>query len=111
MENVEFSKAEGMLVEAWSPLGCGAVLKDETLAAIAGKYEKTVAQLCIRFALQLGVLPMPKSVNPARIAQNAEVFDFEISAEDMARIASMPRIGFSGFSPEDAPADALVYGE
>lgn len=111
MENVKYSQSEGMLVEAWSPLGSGAVLKDETLCSIAAKYGKSTAQLCIRFALQFGVLPLPKSVNPSRIAQNAEVFDFEITAEDMAKLASMPCLGFSGYLPENAPADALVYGE
>ena len=97
-----------MAVEAWSPLGSGAVLKDETLGAIAAKYGKSTAQLCIRFALQCDVIPMPKSVTPARIAQNMEVFDFEISDEDMKKIASLPELGFSGYRPEEAPADALV---
>ena len=111
MDNVEYSKSIGMAVEAWSPLGSGAVLKDETLAKIAAKYGKSVAQLCIRFALQCDVIPMPKSVTPERIRQNSEVFDFEISEEDMAAIKAMPQLGYSGYSPEDAPADALVAGE
>ncbi len=111
MDNVKYSEACGMLVEAWSPLGNGAVLADENLGKIAAKYGKSTAQLCIRFALQSGVLPMPKSVTPSRIAQNAEVFDFEITAEDMAAIAATPTLGFSGYYPEEAPADALVAGE
>jgi diketogulonate reductase-like aldo/keto reductase len=108
MENIRYSKECGMLVEAWSPLGSGAVLKDESLAAIAEKYNKSVAQLCIRFALQSDVLPLAKSVTPSRIAQNADVFDFEISADDMNTLMAMPSLGFSGFSPEDAPADELA---
>ena len=108
MENIRYSKECGMLVEAWSPLGSGAVLKDESLAAIAEKYNKSVAQLCIRFAMQSDVLPLPKSVTPSRIAQNADVFDFEISADDMNTLMAMPSLGFSGFSPEDAPADELA---
>ena len=108
MDNVEYSKKCGMAVEAWSPLGSGAVLKDGKLGAIAAKYGKSVAQLCIRFALQCDVIPMPKSVTPARIAQNMDVFDFEISDEDMKAIAAMPELGFSGYRPEEAPADALV---
>ena len=111
MDNVEYSKSFGMAVEAWSPLGSGAVLKDEFLGKIAAKYGKSTAQLCIRFALQNDVIPMPKSVTPERIKQNMEVFDFEITDEDMKAIASMPQLGFSGFRPEEAPADALVNGE
>ena len=107
---VDYSKKRGMAVEAWSPLGSGAVLKNETLGRIAAKYEKSVAQLCIRFALQNDVIPMPKSVTLERIRQNMDVFDFEITAEDMAAIAALPILGFSGFSPENAPADALVNG-
>lgn len=111
IDNVNYAKACGMLVEAWSPLGSGAVLQDATLAAIAAKYNKSVAQLCIRFALQNDLLPLPKSVTPSRIVQNANVFDFEISADDMAALHAMPQLGFSTFSPEDAPADALAAEE
>lgn len=100
-----------MVVEAWSPLGSGAVLRDPGLEQIAAKYGRSTAQLCIRFCLQSGVLPMPKSVTPQRIEQNMQVFDFTISPEDMAQIAAMETTGFSGFRPEDAPADALVWGE
>lgn len=107
-DNVRYNQSKGILVEAWSPLGSGAVLKDETLAGIAAKYNKSVAQLCIRFALENGVLPLPKSTNPERAAQNAEVFDFELSAEDKAAIEAMPQLGYSGFTPEEAPADKLA---
>lgn len=108
METVKYSQEKGMVVEGWSPLGCGAVLQDETLKAIAAKYGKSTAQLCVRFALQNDVLPMPKSTSAAHIAANTEVFDFEISEEDMKTIFDMPLLGFSGFLPEEAPADALV---
>ena len=108
MDNVRYSQDRGMLVEAWSPLGSGAVLKDERLLTMAAKYHKSVAQLCVRFALQNGVLPLPKSVNPERIVQNAQVFDFEIGQADMEILLQIPQLGFSGFLPEDAPADALA---
>lgn len=106
-ENVRYMQEKDILVEAWSPLGNGAVLGDERIKAIAEKYNKDVAQLCIRFALQLGILPLPKSTNPARMKTNAEVFDFEISAEDIDTLLNLPVLGYSGFAPEDAPADAL----
>lgn len=110
-EAVAYCKENGIAVQAWSPLGSGAVLKDPLLAEIAAKYGKSVAQLCIRFALQQDIVPLPKSVTPERIIANADVFDFVISDEDMARITAMPITGYSGFYPEDAPADALVAGE
>lgn len=108
MDHIRWSQEHGMLAQAWSPLGSGAVLADPTLNAIAAKYGKSVAQLCVRFALQCDVLPLPKSTRPERIAANAEVFDFEISAEDMATLTDLPLLGFSGFLPEDAPADAIA---
>ena len=108
MDHIRWSQEHGMLAQAWSPLGSGAVLADPTLNAFAAKYGKSVAQLCVRFALQCDVLPLPKSTKPERIAANAEVFDFEISAEDMAALINLPLLGFSGFLPEDAPADAIA---
>ena len=90
------------------PPGSGAVLNDEGLKAIAAKYKKSVAQICVRLALQCGILPLPKSTNAARIAANAEVFDFVLSDEDVQTLLTYPLLGFSGFSPEEAPADALA---
>lgn len=110
-ELVKYCREKGITVQAWSPLGSGAVLKDPLLAEIAAKYGKSVAQLCIRFALQQDVVALPKSTNPQRIASNMEVFDFQITDEDMAAIKAMPKIGYSGFYAEEAPADALVNGD
>ncbi len=107
-DNVLYSQKNGMLVEAWSPLGSGAVLNDPDLAAIAAKYNKSAAQLCVRFALQCGVLPLPKSTSPERMAANADVFDFVISDGDMQKLLNFKPLGFSGYLPEDAPADALA---
>lgn len=99
-ETVEYCKKNGILVEAWSPLGCGRMLSNETLMAIAQKYGKSVAQLCIRWCLQNGTLPLPKSVTPSRIIENTRVFDFEISHEDMELINSMEYCGGSGNNPD-----------
>lgn len=108
MDTVNYSKEQGMLVQAFSPLGCGAVLSDETLAKIAAKYGKSVAQVCLRFVLQSGLNVLTKSVTPSRILENTQIFDFELSAEDMATIAAMPELGFTGWLPENAPADAIA---
>lgn len=99
-ETVEYCKNHGIIVEAWSPLGSGRVLSDKRLADIASKYGKSVAQLCIRWCLQNGTLPLPKSVNPERIKENADVFDFEISKEDMQTINGLPDFAESGFHPD-----------
>ncbi len=107
-ETVAYSQEKGMLVQAFSPLGCGAVLGDKTLAGIAAKYNRSVAQICLRFVLQSGLNVLTKSVTPERIIENTQIFDFALSAEDMATIAAMPETGFTGWLPENAPADALA---
>lgn len=99
-ETIEYCKRHNILVEAWSPLGTGRMLSNDTLIQIAEKYKKSVAQLCIRWALQNGVLPLPKSLHLLRIADNLSVFDFTISPEDMATISSIPYFGGSGLHPD-----------
>lgn len=108
LDNIRYMQDNGMLVEAWSPLGSGAVLNDEGLKAIAAKYNKSVAQLCVKLALQNDILPLPKSTDKNRMIANAEVFDFEISGEDVKTLLNYPLLGYSGFAPEEAPADALA---
>lgn len=97
---VKYCKENGILVEAWSPIGSGRLLENESLKEIAVKYSKTVAQLCIRYTLQNDVLPLPKSVTPERIESNTQVFDFKITDEDMTSINEMEDIGFSGVHPD-----------
>ncbi len=99
-ECVSFCKANNILVEAWSPLGTGKMLGNETLKAIAAKYDKSVAQLCIRWVLQNNVLPLPKSITPSRIVENLAVDDFEITEEDMQTINAMEYCGGSGLHPD-----------
>jgi len=99
-EAVAYSVEHKMLVEAWSPLGNGRVLADPMLAELAEKYGRSVAQICLRWVLQHGVLPLSKSVTASRIEENKNIFDFEISAEDMARIDAMPETGFSRLHPD-----------
>ena len=91
---VDWCREHGIAVEGWSPLGMGRLLGDPVLAGIAEKHGKTPAQVCIRWCLQTDVVPLPKSQTPERIVSNAQVFDFELDAEDMARIAAMDDGGF-----------------
>lgn len=91
-ETITFCAEQDILIEAWSPLGRGAMLKNETLAKIAKKYHITVSQLCLRWELQKGILPLPKSVKDYRIRENADIFHFDITPEDMQAIDSIERV-------------------
>jgi len=71
-------------LQAYSPLVRGTKMKDPTLVEIAAKYGKTPAQVLIRYCLQKDWVPLPKSKQETRITENADVFDFHLSAEDMA---------------------------
>jgi diketogulonate reductase-like aldo/keto reductase len=84
-ELIEYCRSKDILVEAYSPVGHGAVLNNPQLAQMADKYNVGIAQLCIRYCLELGMLPLPKSTNAEHIRSNAAV-DFQISAEDMATL-------------------------
>ncbi|MFB6890983.1 aldo/keto reductase [Kitasatospora sp. NPDC056327] len=86
-----FHAEHGIATEAWSPLAQGAVLDDPAITAIAERTGKSPAQVVLRWHLQLGNIVIPKSVTPARIRQNLEVFDFELTGEDMAAIAGTDR--------------------
>jgi len=78
-----------LLVEAYSPLGHGGLVKDSDVAAVAVKYNKSPAQVLIRWALQHGTVVLPKSSNELRIKENTEVFDFSISEEDMQTLNAL----------------------
>ncbi len=85
----DFCKSHSIQLEAWSPLMQGRLLDDPVLVEIANKYNKSTAQVIIRWDLQTGVVTIPKSVKPHRIAENADVFDFELSQEDMDKINAL----------------------
>ncbi len=99
-ETVDYCTAHDILVQAWSPLGTGKMLGDETLTGIAANYGKSVAQVCIRWCLQNGTLPLPKSVTPERIRENLDVLDFTLTDADMQTINQLPYIGGSGLNPD-----------
>ncbi|HJE14940.1 MAG TPA: aldo/keto reductase, partial [Lapidilactobacillus dextrinicus] len=82
-EVTAYNEAHHILSEAYSPLGTGKIFKVAELQDIAANYGKTVAQVVLRWSLQHGFLPLPKSVHPERIEENAQLFDFELSEADM----------------------------
>jgi diketogulonate reductase-like aldo/keto reductase len=90
-ELIDHSVEKGMLVEAYSPIGHGELLRNRQIAEVAEGYGVSVAQLSIRYTLQLGLLPLPKTANPEHMRTNAEV-DFEISEQDMDLLAGLDRI-------------------
>jgi len=79
----------GILTEAWSPLGQGLELEDPTIVEIARAHGKTPAQVIVRWHLQLGNVVIPKSVTPSRIAENIDVFDFELGEHQLASLAAL----------------------
>ena len=89
-EIVRYCQYTDVLVQAYSPLGSGGLLKSETLADLAAKYNKTPAQIVIRWCLDHNISPVPRSTNPERMKQNLDVFDFELSAEDIDLLDKMP---------------------
>lgn len=90
-ELIAYTQRQGMLVEAYSPIAHGELLKNGQVREIAESYDVSVPQLSIRYALQLGLLALPKTENPEHMRSNAEV-DFEISGEDMETLSSVERI-------------------
>src|SRR5215212_4137716 len=86
-----FHAEHGVTTEAWSPLGQGYEIGDDTIGTIASGHDKTPAQVILRWHLQLGIVVIPKSVTPERIRENIDLFDFELSHEDMDRIAQLDR--------------------
>jgi 2,5-diketo-D-gluconate reductase A len=90
----------GIATEAWSPIAQGAVLADPTVTGIARAYGRTPAQIVLRWHVQLGNVVIPKSVTPTRVAENFDVFGFELSAEEMARISGLNRNHRTGPDPD-----------
>jgi len=97
----EFCQKHDIQVEAWSPLGRGVLLDNPTIGGIAKKHGKTSAQVIIRWHLQHGIVVIPKSVTPARIEENAQVFDFELSVEEMKEIDGLHANERVGSNPDE----------
>ncbi|WP_028275609.1 aldo/keto reductase [Arthrobacter sp. I3] len=94
-----FNAAHGIATEAWSPLAQGALLADPAIKEIAARHGRTPAQVILRWHLQQGRIVIPKSVTPARIRENLEVFGFELSAGELAAVTALERNGRTGPHP------------
>lgn len=99
----EFCKENGIAVESWSPLARGKVFDNTVLNEISKKYNKSVAQVSLRWILQHDVIAIPKSSTPERIKENIDLFDFELTRDEIKRIDALPTFGFSGELPNIWP--------
>lgn len=95
-----FCRENGIQLEAWSPLARGQILDHPTIVELERKYNKTPAQIVLRWDLQHEVVTIPKSVSPQRIKENADIFDFQLSGEDMERLDGMNRNRRIGPDPD-----------
>ncbi|HVT74635.1 MAG TPA: aldo/keto reductase [Lacunisphaera sp.] len=97
---VAHCRRHGIQVEAWSPLQqAGPLLRDPVLTAIARRLQRTVAQVVLRWDVQGGIVTIPKTVSPSRLAENAGIFDFELTAADLDAIAALDRNERNGADP------------
>jgi diketogulonate reductase-like aldo/keto reductase len=103
-EIVKYCRENDIVVEAYSPFGTGLIFDNEAMQNLAKKYNKTIAQICLRWCLQNDFVSLPKSANPIRIKDNTDIFDFELSAEDMDLIASL-----SGSCGEAPDPDTITF--
>lgn len=98
-------------MEAWSPLGQGKILTDELLAQISQRHGKTPAQVILRWHIQHGYVIFPKSMNRSRMEENFEIFDFELSPEEMAQLAQLDKGEEGRIGPNPAVFDWIPSAE
>ena len=97
---VAYGQSRGVRMQAWSPLGRGDAVHNEIMNMFAEKYGKKTSQICLRFLIQKGIIPLVKSSTPEHMEQNKNVFDFEITKEDMQILSCMPQNIWRGEHPE-----------
>lgn len=100
-EVVAYNQKHHLISEAYSPLGRGDLLQVPELVELAKNYQKSVSQLILRWSLQKGFLPLPKSVTPSRILENTQLFDFELSKADMQTIDALEGIAGQSRNPDE----------
>lgn len=102
-ELLEFCRTRGIQLEAYSPLTRGRMLRHRVIAEIASARHRTPAQVLLRWGLQHGLVVIPKSVRPERIRENAEIFDFELTQDDMKRLDALDERSHVAWNPDDLP--------
>lgn len=99
-EAVDYCKAKGIVIEAWSPLCKGKSFNNPIVQKICAAHGKTPAQVMLRWSLQKGFVPLPKSVTPSRIVENTKLFDFELTADEMSLLDTVQDVGRLGSHPD-----------
>ena len=97
---VQYCKERDILVQAWSPIGRQRVLTEPLVQELAKKYGVSPARICLKFAVQRGIIPLPKSSSMERMKENLDLYSFELEQEDIWRLATMPQAGWSGEHPD-----------
>lgn len=112
-DEVDFARSQDVQVEAWAPFAEGKhhIFADPTIAAIGEKYGKTNGQVILRWLLQRGIVAIPKSVHKERMEENFNVFDFELSDEDMATMAGLDKHESQFFDHRDPAAIVNIFGQ
>ncbi len=100
-ELVSYCKEQNIIVEASSPLGNGQILANDSIQGIAKKKSKTPAQICLRWEFQQGIVTIPKTVNVDRLIQNIDIFDFELTEEEMKIVDEIPYCGGLGIDSDE----------
>ena len=99
---VAFCRQNEMILEAYSPLGTGSIFDNQTAQDLANKYNKTVAQIALRWSLQKGFLPLPKSATPKNILSNPAIFDFDLTEDDILKLDKIENVKSQGNPDETA---------
>ena len=101
---VNYCRERGILVQAWSPIGRNRVLDEPLVKELAAKYDVSPAQICLKFAVQRNIIPLPKSSSEDRMRENLDLYSFELEQDDIWRLSTMPQTGWSGEHPDRARA-------
>lgn len=99
-EIISYCQKNNILIEAWGPLGQNKLIENETIKQIATKYQKTTAQIMLKWSIQNGYIPLPKSSNKERIFSNIDIFNFELTDEDISIINNIPPTAWSRLDPD-----------
>ena len=97
---VNYCRERGILVQAWSPIGRSRVLDEPLVKELAAKYDVSPAQICLKFAVQRNIIPLPKSSSEDRMRENLDLYSFELEQDDIWRLSTMPQTGWSGEHPD-----------